>query len=139
MDFGVAAHSYLEGVRFANTESLEKYLAQDHNSWKNHAIKKWIESIDNAQTFPQTIGIRTIYEKQTKEEQEKEYIMLRLRELKGVSISAFKEKFGENPLYLFRKQWDLLVKEELIEVDLDQIRLSKQGLDLANLVWEEFV
>ena len=32
-----------------------------------------------------------------------------------------------------------LVNEELIEIDLDNIKLTNKGLDLANLVWEEFV
>ena len=32
-----------------------------------------------------------------------------------------------------------LVNEELVEIDLDNIKLTNKGLDLANLVWEEFV
>ena len=32
-----------------------------------------------------------------------------------------------------------LVEAELLEVDLDTIRLTNKGLDFANLVWEEFV
>ena len=59
--------------------------------------------------------------------------------LDGVLISEFKKKFGDNPLYLFRKELAKLVDENLIEVDLDNIKLTRKGLDLANLVWEEFV
>lgn len=40
---------------------------------------------------------------------------------------------------MFRKELDKLVKEELVEIDEDKIRLTSKGLDLANLVWEEFV
>ena len=43
------------------------------------------------------------------------------------------------PIFLFRKELDKLVKEDLIEIDEDKIRLTNKGLDLANLVWEEFV
>ena len=32
-----------------------------------------------------------------------------------------------------------LVQEELIKVDLGQIKLTNKGLDLANIVWKEFV
>ena len=32
-----------------------------------------------------------------------------------------------------------LVDEKLIEIDLDNIKLTRKGLDLANIVWEEFV
>ena len=62
-----------------------------------------------------------------------------LRKLEGITISKFKEKFGENPIYLFRKEIEKLVEEELLIVDLDNIKLTRKGLDFANLVWEEFI
>ena len=65
--------------------------------------------------------------------------MLGLRKIGGVYIQNFKEKFGENPIYLYRKEFEKLVQEELLEIDGDVIRLTNKGLDLANLVWEEFV
>ena len=65
--------------------------------------------------------------------------MLGLRKIDGVYIQSFKEKFGENPIYLYRKEFEKLVQEELLEIDGDVIRLTNKGLDLANLVWEEFV
>ena len=34
---------------------------------------------------------------------------------------------------------DKLTHEDLIQVDENSIKLSKKGIDLANLVWEEFV
>ena len=66
-------------------------------------------------------------------------MMLGFRKIEGVDISKFKEKFGENPIFLFRKQLDKLVSEGLIEVDLNNIRLTNKGLDLANIVFEEFI
>ena len=111
--FGVAAHSYINGIRYSNTSNLEEYL--------NTNTKKNIE------------------ETQNKFDMEKEYMMLGLRKLDGISISKFEEKFGENPIYLFRNELQKLVEENLLEVDLDDIRLTNKGLDLANLVWEEFV
>ena len=69
----------------------------------------------------------------------KEYMLLGLRKLEGVSISKFKKKFGENPIYLFRKELQKLVEESLIIIDLDYIKLTEKGIDFANLVWKEFV
>ena len=119
--FGVAASSYVNGVRYTNTSSLEKYL--------------------NVKTI---VGndfetVKIIEETQNKLDMEKEYMMLGLRKLDGVSISKFEQKFGENPIYLFRNELQKLVEEDLLEVDLDDIKLTNNGLDLANLVWEEFV
>ena len=69
----------------------------------------------------------------------KEFMLLGLRKIKGVKVSEFKNKFGANPIYLFRKELEKLTNEELIEIDGDDIRLTNKGLDLANLVWEEFI
>ena len=113
--FGVAAHSYINGIRYSNTNNLEEYLSQSSKE------------------------VKTIEETQTKEDTEKEYMMLGLRKLDGISINKFKEKFGENPIYLFRKELQKLVEEELLEIDLDTIKLTNKGLDFANIVWEEFV
>lgn len=113
--FGVAAHSYINGCRYSNTCNLEEYISK--------------ESED----------VKTIHEEQTIEDMKKEYMLLGLRKIDGVSISKFKEKFGENPIYLFRNELQKLVEEDLIIVDLDNIKLTNKGLDFANLVWEEFV
>ena len=66
-------------------------------------------------------------------------MMLGLRKIQGVSISAFERKFQINPLFYFRFEISKLVEEDLIEIDLDNIKLTHKGLDLANLVFEEFI
>ena len=117
--FGLASHSYIDGIRFCNTSNLEKYIENINN---NNLDKN-----------------REIEEKQEKEDEEKEFMMLGFRKIEGIDISKFKEKYQENPLFLFRKELDKLVNEGLVEVDLNNIRLTNKGLDLANLVFEEFV
>lgn len=116
---GAAAHSYLDDKRYSNTESVEEYI-------KNI----------NQNNFEQNISI---HEKQNKESKQNEYMLLGLRKIQGVSIKDFKNKFGENPIFLYNKELAKLVKEDLIEIDGDYIRLTEKGLDLANIVWEEFV
>lgn len=112
---GLAAHSYFNRCRYSNTEDLEEYLNKNSKD------------------------IKIIHEEQSIEDMKKEYMLLGLRKIDGVSVSEFKEKFGENPIYLFRNELQKLVEEELLIIDLDNIRLTDKGLDLANLVWEEFV
>lgn len=126
--FGVAAHSYVNGVRYANTSDLKKYLNVNDN-----------ESGDNLKENGKFNAIKTIEETQNKLDMEKEFMMLGLRKLDGVSISKFEQKFEKNPIFLFRNELQKLVEEDLLEVDLDDIKLTSKGLDLANLVWEEFV
>lgn len=119
LGFGVAAHSYINNKRYCNTNSISEYI-------KN--LKE--NNIENN---------RTVCEIQNKEDEMKEYMLLSLRKIEGVDIQEFKNKFVENPIYLFRKELEKLVKEDLIEIDLNNIKLTNKGLDLANLVWEEFV
>ncbi len=69
----------------------------------------------------------------------KEYMLLGLRKIEGVKISEFKNKFIDNPIYVFKESLNKLVNEELIEIDIDEIKLTNKGIDFANVVWEEFV
>ena len=56
-----------------------------------------------------------------------------------MSISEFKDRFGDNPIYLYRNELKKLSDENLIKVDENNIKLTNKGIDLANIVWEEFV
>lgn len=117
--FGVAAHSYTNGIRYSNIENLEQYI-------KNYEEDKTEENL-------------VFHEKQDMEAMQKEYMLLGLRKIDGVSIQEFKIKFVANPVFLYHDKLEKLVNEELVEIDGDQIKLTNKGLDLANIVWEEFV
>ena len=117
--FGAGAHSYRDITRYSNTEKLEEYIRN---------VKS--ERLDRN---------RIIHEIQKEYDTEKEYMLLGLRKIDGVKISEFKFKFGNNPIYLFRNELKKLTDEKLISVDDDTIKLTNRGIDLANLVWEEFV
>lgn len=119
LGFGISAHSYLENKRFARTSNLKEYI-------------KNIEECN----FERNIEVNEIQDREAKA---KEYMLLGLRKIEGISISAFERKFEIHPLFYFRFEISKLEGEDLIEVDLDSIRLTKKGLDLANQVFEEFV
>lgn len=119
LGFGVAAHSYMNNKRFSNTTIIEEYIKniEDGNIEKNKIIN----------------------EVQTDKEKQKEYMLLGLRKIEGVKIQQFKNKYIDNPLFIYHNELEKLVNEELIEIDGNYIRLTKKGLDLANLVWQEFI
>ena len=66
-------------------------------------------------------------------------MILSLRKIQGVSITKYKNKFRENPIFEYKNELDKLVNEKLIKIDGDYIKLTNTGLDLANIVWEEFI
>ena len=119
LGFGLAAHSYYRDKRFSNTQDLDEYI----NNIEKFIISKNVE----------------VHEIQDREAKAKEFMLLGLRKIDGVSISEFERRFRVHPLFYFRFEISRLEEEELIEVDLDKIRLTKRGLDLANQVFEAFV
>lgn len=116
---GTAAHSYRDITRYSNTEDIKEYIK---NVQKGEFEKN-----------------RIIHEIQKEEDSEKEFMLLGLRKIDGLKISEFKNKFGDNPIYLYRNELKKLSDEKLIIIQDDNIRLSNKGIDFANLVWEEFV
>ena len=112
LGFGVAAHSYNNKIRYSNTNSIEEYIKGSN---------------------------KIIHEEQTLEDMQKEYMLLGLRKIEGINIQKFKNKFAQNPIFIFKEQLNKLVNEELIIVDGNEIKLTNKGLDLANIVWKEFV
>lgn len=117
--FGVSACSYIENKRFGNISDIYKY----------------IQNIENGD-YEKNIELQEV---QNKNGKMKEYMLLGLRMIKGISISEFKQKFNENPIMIYKNSLNKLNNYGLIVIDGDIIRLSEKGLDLANLVWEEFV
>lgn len=118
--FGVAAHSFINDVRFGNTSNLDEYLRNCEN--KDFENNRIIDEVE-----------KDLFSK------EQEFMLVGLRMIDGVSIQEFKNKFGENPIFVFKSELSKLVEDGLLMVDFDRIKLTNRGLDLANLVWEEFV
>jgi len=118
--FGVAAHSFIDDVRFGNTSNLDEYLRNCEN--KDFEDNRIIDEVE-----------KDLFSN------EQEFMLVGLRMIDGVSIQEFKNKFGENPIFVFKSELSKLVEDGLLMVDFDKIKLTNRGLDLANLVWEEFV
>lgn len=119
MGFGAGAHSYTNTTRYSNVDSIEEYIT---NYQKEEESKNFV-----------------FHERQTLESAMKEFMMLGLRKIDGVAISDFKNKFIQNPLYIYKDELSKLTDDGLIEIDENYIKLTKKGIDFANMVWEKFV
>lgn len=113
---GAGASSYVNDKRYTNISALEEYIKRINNN----------ESVN------------IIEEVQTKEDKLREYIILQLRLIEGLNIKKANQKFNIDILKKFGKEIEKLKKLELIDIGKN-ICLTEKGLDLANLVWEEFV
>lgn len=117
--FGAGAHSYTDGCRYSNIADIKEYI-------KNYEKNQQEDNIE-------------IHEKQDKTAMAKEFILLALRTIDGCNKQAFYEKFGYDIETGFKTEFEKLIKMGLIKIEKESISLTDKGLDLANLVWEEFI
>ena len=115
--FGVAAHSYCFGERFANTNKLTEY-------------------IDNLETGKLAV---VASEKLSIEEQKEETIMLSLRTSKGINIEAFNTKFHCNLLEDKRQDINFLLTNRFIIIERGFLRLAENAFYVLNSVVQKLI
>lgn len=110
LGLGPSAHSYLDNTRFANWPHVGDYI---------RSLKAGI--------LPRTIDESGMQERMT------EAIMLGLRTSRGISRSAFAERFGEPIESKFNpEQYALLVESGYLLPERGMLRLSDEGIHLAD-------
>ena len=110
---GVAAHSYINGVRFFNTLDLDEYL--------NHKFRK--EDIQTLST----------------DDKIKEYIIMRLRLNDGIIKKDFKNRFGYDFYDLYEEIINKFTKSGHIIDNGKSYYLSDKGIDISNTIMCEFM
>jgi oxygen-independent coproporphyrinogen-3 oxidase len=117
--FGAAAHSHYDGTRWENIKDYREYIKLiTHNN----------STVINKEILNQRDRIS-------------EYIFLGLRKTQGINLNTLKSFFtlegGE--IEELNDKIKILAKRGLLISENNCIRLSPKGLDLANLVFEEFI
>lgn len=117
LGLGPSAHSFVNGVRFANWPNLGDYLT---------SLKSGIP--------PRAV------EESGAEERMTEAIMMGLRTSRGISRSAFANRFGQ-PLEtrLDREQYAMLVESGHLIPDRGMLRLSEEGILLADEITRRLI
>lgn len=114
---GAGASGYLPGERIGNLRPLPAYIKQAMKDGKP------ILHVDK-------IGIK---------EQLEEEMFLGLRKIKGVERTHFQNKFGFNLDTLYKQSITELIHKGLLMESDQFIRLTDQGMLLANEVFEKFL
>ncbi|RKD34749.1 radical SAM family heme chaperone HemW [Thermohalobacter berrensis] len=117
LGIGLSAHSNLSKKRWRNVASFEsyfKYLEKD----KKPIIE--LEKIDSQTEIS-------------------EFMILGLRLVDGINKAEFRERFKIDIHNIYNKQLIKLKDLGLIREDKENIKLTKKGLDLANIVFMEFI
>lgn len=118
LGIGAGASGYRNNERYTNEINLDKY-------------------IENIRTGK---SVKHIQEVQNIEDKVREYMILRLRLLEGVDFNKSDKLFNFNVKEKFEREIKKLTQIGLLEEYLEgKIKLTDRGLDLANVVWREFV
>jgi oxygen-independent coproporphyrinogen-3 oxidase len=115
---GVAAHSYLNRHRLANTGNLDKY----------------VDGLSEA-----TLAELEIDEEISPELELAETIILGLRLCEGIAPDDIRRRYGIDMLAYYRRQIEEMVEAGLMERDTERIRLTPRGRLLSNEVFWRFL
>lgn len=114
---GPSAHSFMGNTRYSNPSNLKEYtLSSGKEGFK-----------------------RNIQEVMDEDELMFEYIMLRLRLTEGLKSAEFKNKFNRDFEETYKAQIEKLLKDNLIYLDDEGIRLTHRGMDISNYVFASFM
>ena len=69
----------------------------------------------------------------------RETVIMGLRMMKGVSLKAMQDRFGISVVEYYGDMLEKLLEKKLVVIDTGYLRLTKQGLPLANQVLAELV
>lgn len=127
LGFGLSAHSFLNPIRFYNTNNFEQYL-KDFSKIEFVTCKKEIQ-----QVLGELKKFDTSVEKVTKKEAIEENLMLSLRCTIGLNIYEFNNNFYD---ILKRKEKEIkfLIKSDLIKIEDGFLRLTDKGFLVANQI-----
>lgn len=114
---GSGAHSF-------NPYTNDSYGKRWFNEKDPDSYMHKIEKTGDAQTFTETL---------TKEEAITERLFLGLRQMDGINIEEFKTEFGMTPEYALTNK--NLLENKLIEITAGQLKLTTEGIFLANEVY----
>ena len=114
---GAAAHSFLNGDRFANTTNINEYIDR---------IKQGLSAIEYREHLTQTDAMA-------------EYCFLSLRTAEGISLQEFRNRFGVSYEQIYEVQTRKLVKRGMVTSSGGSVRLTAVGMKYGNQVFCDFL
>lgn len=110
---GVAAHSYLNGIRFYNTSEIHEYLNENYHTEEKTNL--------------------------TNDDKISEYIIMRLRLTDGIPREEFKERFNIDFYESYKTLIDKFVDAGFMKYKDNSYKLTDKGFDISNSIMCEFV
>lgn len=114
---GVAAHGYVDGVRYRNEENIKKYIKEINESGLSV-----VESYKNS-----------------KKDDIEEFMFMGLRMTEGVSEDEFYNRFGLSLWELYEEVIKKFIKLDYLEHKDGHLSIKPQALGISNSIMCEFI
>lgn len=111
---GLAAYSYLDGKRYSNTADFTEYVS---------GVTTSLETVESVEVTDMAY----------------EYVMLGLRLSDGISLSEYRERFGEDFYAARRAYIDELIKLGYATLSGDRLALTDRGMYVSNTILNELI
>lgn len=116
LGFGPSAHSYDGTNRSWNISSIVKYILSIHSD-----------------ELPQETEVLSINERYN------EFILTKLRMMKGMNLSLLKDLFGEDYYTYCLSSAQRFIKEGLLLLDGDELKLTQSGIFISDGIMSEMM
>lgn len=129
---GAGAHGFLGDLRYGHRDDVNAYI-EEMNTITADDYKAFLEGSKS--------GFKSLYieEKLSTEDKMREVPFLRLRTTEGILLDEFKKVFGVEFDDVFEKAVKTNIDKGLLERKERTLRLTRSGLDIANIVIEDFL
>ena len=129
---GAGAHGFLGDLRYGHRDDVRAYI-EEMNTIAAGDYKAFLDGNKS--------GSKSLYveEKLSREDKMREVAFLRLRTTEGILLDEFKKVFGVEFDDVFEKAVMTNIDKGLLERKQRTLRLTRSGLDIANIVIEDFL
>lgn len=111
---GLAAHSYMRGARFYNSDSIRDYIAGKGAAEAGREVLSPDDMLE-------------------------EFMFMGLRMTEGVSRSEFRRRFNNELEAVYGSRIDELISMGMLNSRGDRLSLTNKGIDVSNTVFERFI
>lgn len=120
LGFGVAAHSYFAGQRYAYVDDIELYMLEMEHPTDMSRILSECTDID-------------VFTK------ESEYVMLRMRLFRGVDLAEYRSEFGEDFVKKYGEKLSRYVNGGFVTLDARHCAFTLKGMYVSNYILSEIL
>ena len=129
---GAGAHGFLGDLRYGHRDDVRAYI-EEMNTITSDVYKAFLEGNESI--------TKSLYveERLSLEDKMREVAFLRLRTTEGILLDEFKKVFGAEFEDVFEQAVKSNKEKGLLERKERTLRLTRSGLDIANIVIEDFL